>query len=162
MERPINDSEYVVDPTSPNPNGSDDSERAVDPTPPTPPEEPHLHLSEEPDTMEELLMEHAQPLVNDYKWWILLFSYATLFLISGSAFFLLEDHNPATDVSPGVEKLLKDEQTSEMMQNIIIAESESYESKKETAMQSFNVILGAFLGFLSASAALVKTGSGRT
>ncbi len=94
-------------------------------------------------------------------WAIILFVYLLLFTGTGYIAFLAEEFNPATSVNPefftqGADLLgEKKERYLELVLNAIQQESSNFAERRKLASQSFNVVLGALLGFLSASAAVV-------
>ena len=86
-------------------------------------------------------------------WVGILFTYAVLFSVTSYIAFFQEPYNPAADPSPDVLQQL---QTEGALRDYFIAaletEGDAFKARKALAAQSFNVVLGALLGFLSASA----------
>jgi hypothetical protein len=89
----------------------------------------------------------------DMFWWGILGVYMILFLATGYIAFLMKDRNPALDPSNDqTVARLTDDNTRTFMLNTLAQEAEDHKKKTELGAQSFNVVLGALLGFLSASA----------
>jgi len=99
----------------------------------------------------------SEVVVNDRNmptiiWVVILIVYLLLFVATGYEAFFVREYNPAIDLKPEVYMNIKDEQTKALFINTLKEEAETYQKKRELASQSFNVVLGALLGFLSASA----------
>ena len=86
-------------------------------------------------------------------WVGILVAYALLFSVTGYIAFVQEPYNPAASPSDKVLSLLKEEPTRAHFLEALKEESAAFKARKDLAGQSFNVVLGALLGFLSASAA---------
>ncbi len=86
-------------------------------------------------------------------WIVILITYLTLFFSSGYIAFLRPQYNPALSWNPAVEQALEDENKKSFVIEALKQEGESFKKQRDLAGQSFNVVLGALLGFLSASAA---------
>lgn len=84
-------------------------------------------------------------------WFSILFVYLVLFIGTGYIAFFPKDFNPARVQAEEINKF-----SNEEMKNYVIEtlkqETTIYAKRRELAGQSFNVVLGALLGFLSASA----------
>lgn len=94
-------------------------------------------------------------------WWGILGVYLMLFLATGFIAFVMKDRNPALDpTSDQTVARLTDDNTRTFMLNTLESEAEDHKKKTELGAQSFNVVLGALLGFLSASA-VARTSTGR-
>lgn len=75
-----------------------------------------------------------------------------LFFATGYiAFFKYED-DPAVNIRQEWINRLDDTETRKHLMETLKEDSGVYAKKRESATQSFNVVLGALLGFLSASA----------
>ncbi|MFY9317023.1 MAG: hypothetical protein WAO95_15875 [Burkholderiales bacterium] len=90
-------------------------------------------------------------------WVGILFAYATLFSVTGYIAFFQEPYNPAANPNREVVTLLDKEPTREHFLDALKQESAAFKARKDLAAQSFNVVLGALLGFLSASAVQAGT-----
>ena len=88
-------------------------------------------------------------------WAGILVVYMFLFLGTGYVAFLSREYNPALDIKADYISELKDNTTRLFIIDTLKQEAQSYQKKRELASQSFNVVLGALLGFLSASAVSV-------
>jgi hypothetical protein len=86
-------------------------------------------------------------------WWGILIVYLYLFTSTGYLAFIQKDSNPALDLQ--LDKLsasLTDETTKGFLLRVLEDEDSEHDKKAELATQSFHIVLGALLGFLSASA----------
>jgi len=86
-------------------------------------------------------------------WWGILGVYILLFITTGYIAFIRKDINPALD--PGSDQTmarLQDEATRQFVLTTLQQEAEDHKKKADLGAHSFNVVLGALLGFLSASA----------
>lgn len=103
---------------------------------------------------ETTLVSSKQPAPSRLKLWTgILAVYFILLASTGYVAFLGRDHSPALDQGPGrMAASLSDERTRSVVMNALEQESAEYERRTALAHQAFNVILGALLGFLSASA----------
>lgn len=94
---------------------------------------------------------NVQPTV---LWLGILLTYLVLFGVSGYIAFFNEPYNPAVNPNQGTLALLKNDQEARVfVLDGLKQEGEAFKARRELAGQSFNVVLGAILGFLSASAA---------
>jgi len=85
--------------------------------------------------------------------WIMVLSvYMLLFCATGYVAFFKYEDNPAVNISPEWINRFEDLETRKRMLETLKDDSVVYAKKRELATQSFNVVLGALLGFLSASA----------
>ena len=85
-------------------------------------------------------------------WALILLVYLALFCATGYiAFFKYED-NPAVNIRPEWINRFEDPETRKRMLDALKDDGVVYAKKRDLATQSFNVVLGALLGFLSASA----------
>lgn len=85
-------------------------------------------------------------------WILLLTVYLVLFGCSGYIAFFKSDGDPASNINGAVVSSISDQATKEAIISGFKSASELYKKRVELAFQAFNVILGALLGFLSASA----------
>lgn len=84
--------------------------------------------------------------------WIgILVVYGVLFFSTGYIAFIMEEFNPIRNFDSDLYRELHTEAQAIYL-DAHRAESETFNKKRELASQSFNVVLGALLGFLSASA----------
>jgi hypothetical protein len=86
-------------------------------------------------------------------WAGILLTYLLLFSVTGYIAFLQEPYNPAVNPNERIVKLLNDQYVRPQVLEALKQEGEAFKARRELAAQSFNVVLGAVLGFLSASAA---------
>ena len=86
-------------------------------------------------------------------WAGILFAYTALFSVTGYIAFFQEPYNPAANPERGILAQLEKEPLREHFLDALKQESAAFKARKDLAAQSFNVVLGALLGFLSASAA---------
>lgn len=90
----------------------------------------------------------------DNLWWGILVVYMLLFLSTGFIAFFERDVNPALDITnDNLAANLTDESTKTFVMETLRTEAAEHKKRADLASQSFNVVLGALLGFLSASAA---------
>ncbi|WP_309385847.1 hypothetical protein [Cerasicoccus frondis] len=82
----------------------------------------------------------------------ILAAYIMLVFATGYLAFFQERYNPAADLGEKNIKLLQDPTVANHILDAIRVESSAFKARKELAAQSFNVVLGALLGFLSATA----------
>lgn len=90
---------------------------------------------------------------SDTALWVAILIVYTL-LLAGTgyvAFFYYED-NPAVNVAPEWLNRFTDQETRAQILDALRDDSQIFKRKRDLATQSFNVVLGALLGFLSASA----------
>ncbi|HEX7242991.1 MAG TPA: hypothetical protein VF263_22070 [Longimicrobiaceae bacterium] len=89
-----------------------------------------------------------------YLWWTILAVYAGLFLTTAYLTFLRPESNPALG---GPLRALAgqtpDGATREFLMEMLQAEANEHHRRAEMAGHAFNIVLGALLGFLSASLA---------
>jgi hypothetical protein len=85
-------------------------------------------------------------------WALILLAYVVLFCATGYVAFFKYEDNPAVNISPEWIKRFDDPETRKRMLDTLKEDSVMFAKKRELATQSFNVVLGALLGFLSASA----------
>ena len=98
----------------------------------------------------ERLNEASTPI-----WAGILAIYLLLFTATGYVAFFSKEFNPALDLKPEYVASLEDQDTKSFVIDTLKQEAATYQKKRELASQSFNVVMGALLGFLSASAASV-------
>jgi len=85
-------------------------------------------------------------------WIMVLAVYMALFCATGYVAFFKYEDNPAVNISPEWINRFQDPETRKRMLDTLKDDSGMYAKKRDLATQSFNVVLGALLGFLSASA----------
>lgn len=85
-------------------------------------------------------------------WGTLVIAYALLLIGTGYIAFFQPAFNPATDIDAQIEGRIADEATREFTLEALREEGAAFKARRELAIQSFNVVLGASLGFLSALA----------
>ncbi|MEW6621172.1 MAG: hypothetical protein AB1422_17875 [bacterium] len=85
-------------------------------------------------------------------WIMILAVYMALFCATGYVAFFKYEENPAINISPKWISQFQDPETRKRMLDTLKDDSAMFAKKRELATQSFNVVLGALLGFLSASA----------
>ena len=85
-------------------------------------------------------------------WAIILTAYVLLLTGTGYIAFFQPAYNPAIDIDADIEARLLDESTREFTLESLREESVAFKQRRELAVQSFNIVLGAALGFLAALA----------
>lgn len=87
-------------------------------------------------------------------WWGILAIYVVLFLAMGYMAFFARDVNPALQqgIRDVAAQSAADAESRAIILNMIQQEANEHNKKESLALQSFNVVLGSLLGFLSASA----------
>lgn len=100
--------------------------------------------------------EVSTEIVRDTKgilpWVMILSVYIALFCATGYVAFFKYEENPAVNITPEWINRFEDPEMRKRMLDSLKDDSAVYAKKRELATQSFNVVLGALLGFLSASA----------
>jgi hypothetical protein len=92
-------------------------------------------------------------------WWAILTIYAVLFLTTGYMAFFARDVNPS--LQRGLQNIatqFPDAEAKAVYLDMIQQEANEHNKKESLALQSFNVVLGSLLGFLSASAVTKMNG----
>jgi hypothetical protein len=84
-------------------------------------------------------------------WWAILGVYLALFIGTGYTAFFNRDVNPALSRSPD-SYALTDEASKAFIIDVLKDEAAEHKKKEALGQQSFNIVLGSLLGFLSASA----------
>ena len=103
----------------------------------------------------------ARPRERQTLWWGILAVYLFLFAVTGYIAFFARDINPALDKeADNFAARLTDEATRSFFIQTLQDEAADHKKKTELASQSFNVVLGSLLGFLSASAVTGRAGKG--
>jgi hypothetical protein len=95
----------------------------------------------------------SRRITRDPLWWGILLVYLMLFVSTGYLAFVQRDVNPA--LNPNADALvakLNDAMTKDFVMDTLKDEATEHKKKDSLAMQSFNIVLGSLLGFLSASA----------
>jgi hypothetical protein len=97
-------------------------------------------------------------------WWGILTIYALLFISMGYMSFFSRDVNPALKqvMQNTSTQFSNDAETKALVLNMIQQEANEHNKKESLALQSFNVVLGSLLGFLSASAVSKVSGGDNT
>jgi hypothetical protein len=94
-------------------------------------------------------------IVRTNLWWAILTVYLLLFLSTGFLAFIERDTNPVLKQDVGnLTRLLNDETAKSFILNTLDDEADEHKKKDSLVLQSFNVVLGSLLGFLSASATM--------
>ena len=96
-------------------------------------------------------MEQSVKPIVTAGWFSILVVYLVLFLGTGYIAFFPKDFNPAHVKAEEINKFNSDEMKAFVIETLK-QETSIFQKKRELASQSFNVVLGAILGFLSASA----------
>jgi hypothetical protein len=87
------------------------------------------------------------------KLWVVLFvAYVVLLGGTGYIAFFQPAFNPATEIDEMIEARIEQESTREFTLEALREEGIAFKQRRELAVQSFNIVLGAALGFLSAVA----------
>jgi hypothetical protein len=86
-------------------------------------------------------------------WWAILAVYLALFICTGYIAFFGRDVNPALNRSVDSYALsITDEASKAFIMDVLKDEAAEHKKKEALGQQSFNIVLGSLLGFLSASA----------
>jgi hypothetical protein len=86
-------------------------------------------------------------------WWAILAVYLTLFVGTGYIAFFNRDVNPALNRSADSYAIsVTDESAKAFIIDVLKDEAAEHKKKEALGQQSFNIVLGSLLGFLSASA----------
>ncbi|HZH33170.1 MAG TPA: hypothetical protein VEY11_20585 [Pyrinomonadaceae bacterium] len=86
-------------------------------------------------------------------WWAILAVYLALFIGTGYIAFFGRDVNPALNRSVDSYALsITDEASKAFIMDVLKDEAAEHKKKEALGQQSFNIVLGSLLGFLSASA----------
>ncbi|HEX8144322.1 MAG TPA: hypothetical protein VF553_17105 [Pyrinomonadaceae bacterium] len=85
-------------------------------------------------------------------WWAILAVYLVLFISTGCLAFIVRDVNPVLKQGFNGLSQQPDETTKTFIINLLQDEAEEHKKKDGLVLQSFNIVLGSLLGFLSASA----------
>jgi hypothetical protein len=97
--------------------------------------------------------------IHSNLWWAILIVYLLLFLSTGFLAFLRRDANPILQQNVGgLTQQLNDETTKSFILNTLDDEADEHKKKDSLVLQSFNIVLGSLLGFLSASATMSVPG----
>jgi len=103
----------------------------------------------------ELKVIAPKKVVRNHLWWAILTVYLLLFFSTGFLAFFEREPNPI--LKQGVADLpqqMNDETTKNFIINTLDEEADERKKKDSLVLQSFNVVLGSLLGFLSASATM--------
>jgi len=92
----------------------------------------------------------------DPRWGLILLTYILLLLGTGYIAFFQESFNPALNIGADVQALMQEEYTRQIVLDSLKSESSAFIARRELAIQSFNIVLGAVLGFLSAALAQAR------
>ncbi|HKP71365.1 MAG TPA: hypothetical protein VJT82_00410, partial [Pyrinomonadaceae bacterium] len=101
----------------------------------------------------------AEPKVAEMKvslrgrlWWAILLVYLALFTATGYVAFFGRNVNPALDhTSDSFALSITDEASRAFIIDVLKDEAAEHKKKEALGQQSFNIVLGSLLGFLSAS-----------
>ena len=86
-------------------------------------------------------------------WWAILAVYLALFIGTGYIAFFNRDVNPALNRSSDSYAIsVTDESAKAFIIDVLKDEAAEHKKKEALGQQSFNIVLGSLLGFLSASA----------
>lgn len=86
-------------------------------------------------------------------WWAILIVYLALFIGTGYIAFFNRDVNPALNRSADSYAIsITDEAAKAFIIDVLKDEAAEHKKKEALGQQSFNIVLGSLLGFLSASA----------
>ena len=86
------------------------------------------------------------------SWIVLLFAYGLLLLGTGYIAFFQPQYNPASMIDDVISAQIADVNTRELTLESLKEEGAAFKARQDLAVQSFNIVLGAVLGFLSATA----------
>ena len=85
-------------------------------------------------------------------WSMILIAYVVLLITTGYIAFFQPAYNPAVDIDDYIQERLLDDSTRDFTIESLREESVAFKQRRELAVQSFNIVLGAALGFLAALA----------
>lgn len=86
-------------------------------------------------------------------WWAILAVYLALFIGTAYIAFFNRDINPALNRSADTYAIsITDEASKAFIIDVLKDEAAEHKKKEALGQQSFNIVLGSLLGFLSASA----------
>jgi hypothetical protein len=86
-------------------------------------------------------------------WWAILAVYLALFIGTAYIAFFNRDVNPALNRSADTYAIsITDEASKAFIIDVLKDEAAEHKKKEALGQQSFNIVLGSLLGFLSASA----------
>jgi len=86
-------------------------------------------------------------------WWAILAVYLALFIGTGYIAFFNRDTNPALNRAADTYAIsITDEASRAFIVDVLKDEAAEHKKKEALGQQSFNIVLGSLLGFLSASA----------
>lgn len=86
-------------------------------------------------------------------WWAILVVYLALFVGTAYIAFFNRDINPALNRSADTYAIsITDEASKAFIIDVLKDEAAEHKKKEALGQQSFNIVLGSLLGFLSASA----------
>ncbi len=86
-------------------------------------------------------------------WWAILAVYLALFIGTGYIAFFNRDANPALNHATDAYAIsITDEPSKAFIIDVLKDEAAEHKKKEALGQQSFNIVLGSLLGFLSASA----------
>ncbi|MEP1385549.1 MAG: hypothetical protein ABJK64_17340 [Paraglaciecola sp.] len=88
--------------------------------------------------------------VSSRPWSVLLWVYLIILFASGYIAFFYFEQNPASMFDVTTVQLMEKNVETFFFEALEV-ESKAHEKKRDLAFQTFNVVLGAILGFLSAS-----------
>ena len=95
----------------------------------------------------------SRRITRDPLWWGILAVYLMLFASTGYLAFFGRDVNPALNANADLlASKLNDQGTKDFVIETLKDEADEHKKKDGLALQSFNIVLGSLLGFLSASA----------
>ena len=95
----------------------------------------------------------SRRITRDPLWWGILAVYLLLFTSTGYISFFERDTNPALNANAdALAAKLNDPSTKDFLIETLKDEADEHKKKDGLALQSFNIVLGSLLGFLSASA----------
>ena len=95
----------------------------------------------------------SRRITRDPLWWGILAVYLMLFASTGYLAFFGHDVNPALNANADLlASKLNDQTTKDFVIETLKDEANEHKKKDGLALQSFNIVLGSLLGFLSASA----------
>ncbi len=91
-------------------------------------------------------------------WYILLAMYMALFAFTGHiTFFTNNEYSTSPENMVKFRTTFETPRQFQLFEDLITSESSNFEGVNELASQSFNVVLGALLGFLATTATLLRS-----
>ncbi|HEY7913909.1 MAG TPA: hypothetical protein VIG62_18500 [Blastocatellia bacterium] len=114
---------------------------------------PAAKADDSPEGPDRMIVPSAASVRPSVLWWAVLVAYLVLFLATGYLSFFTREQNPALDENLNeLAARVTDQEARAFLIDTLKDEAIEHRRREALALQSFNIVLGALLGFLSASA----------